>query len=114
MKNTIFFFLLAFCADISLAQVDTAKQQQPPPPPLSDSTSGWQLVFSNPDYTIVGLQFFPENTVYAIAYNGSERLLMRSFDMGNSWDTLPTPIPIGIGYFTSPQVGYATPSSPNV
>ena len=111
MKTIIAFFFAVFFASTSLAQDQI---QQTPPSVQTDTTSGWQLVFSNPRYSIGELQYFPENTVYATAYNGSIKLLMRSFDGGINWDTLTTPIPIGITYFISLLVGFSVPSSQNV
>src|SRR5579872_2332527 len=107
MKSFIIIFLAAFLASSALAQDQT--QQQTPPSVQTDTTSGWQLVFSNPKYFIHDLQYFPENTVYAVVDNslGLPLRLMRSFDGGVSWDTtLSTPIPTGVVYFTSPSTGY--------
>ena len=84
-------------------------QQQVPPSVQADTTSGWQLVFSNPRFFIGGFQYFPDNVVYATASvdNGAKLLLMRSYDLGITWDTLPNPIAGAPVYFTSPMIGYA-------
>jgi photosystem II stability/assembly factor-like uncharacterized protein len=105
MKLIIAFFFAALFAGSALAQ--TQDNHSLPPAPQTDTTSGWQLVFSNPRYIITNLRFFPEGTVYATAYNGSNLLLMRSFDQGLTWDTLSTFIAGAPVTFISPQVGFA-------
>lgn len=107
MKTIIILVFLAFIASLCLAQ-DQIYQQFP----QVDTTSGWTLVFSKPNYSIDRLQFFPENTVYAVASNKSFLILMRSSDRGISWDTLSTPIPTGYVFFTSATTGYSSSDDP--
>ncbi len=109
IKIIFAFFFIAVLAGASLAQ-DQIHQQLP----QADTTSGWQLVFSNPRYFIVGLQYFPENTVYAVASNKSILILMRSYNGGISWDTLSTPIPTGDVTFTSVMTGYSSSDDPRM
>ncbi|HYM20689.1 MAG TPA: YCF48-related protein [Candidatus Kapabacteria bacterium] len=73
----------------------------------TDTTSGWQLVLSNPRYKFDYLKFFSLDTGYAIAENGTTRILLRTFDGGLTWDTLSTPIPSNPTVFVTPLVGFS-------
>ena len=112
MKTIIAFFLAVFFTSASFAQDST--QQQTQPITLADTTSGWQLIFSNPHYKIGHLRYFPPDTVYATASADGNLFLMRSFDKGLTWDTLPNPIPLGYLYFTSSMIGYSSGASSTV
>jgi photosystem II stability/assembly factor-like uncharacterized protein len=106
----IFFIVLfAFFASAGFAQDTT--QQQLPPSVQTDTTSGWQLVFTNPHYGnghyIGDLQFPSKDTGYATGWNGSNLVLLRSTNAGLNWDSLPTPIAGYPVYFTSALIGYA-------
>jgi photosystem II stability/assembly factor-like uncharacterized protein len=115
MKSFIAFILAVFFASSALAQDQT--QQQTPPSVQTDTTSGWQLVFSNPKLSFGYLQFLgngiESGVVYAGASNGTNNVLFRSTNMGLTWDSLSTPVPGGPIDFATPLIGYAG-SSPGV
>ncbi|HYM19829.1 MAG TPA: T9SS type A sorting domain-containing protein [Candidatus Kapabacteria bacterium] len=78
----------------------------------TDTTSGWQVVFSNPIYGSGGgyidqLQFPSKDTGYATAANGSFTVLLRSTDMGKTWDTLTTPVPGYPTKFVTSLIGFS-------
>ncbi|HYM19713.1 MAG TPA: T9SS type A sorting domain-containing protein [Candidatus Kapabacteria bacterium] len=90
-------------------QTDQQITQQPV---QTDTTSGWQVVFSNPIYGSGGsyidqLQFPSKDTGYATAANGSFTVLLRSTDMGKTWDTLATPVPGYPTKFVTSLIGFS-------
>lgn len=80
--------------------------------PLTDTTSGWHVVFSNPQYgmnshSIDGLCFPSRDTGYASAWNGTQGILLRSTNAGQTWDSISTPIPSGRPLFVTSLIGYS-------
>jgi photosystem II stability/assembly factor-like uncharacterized protein len=109
MKTYIAFFI--FCiASSCLAQNQI--QQQFPTSVQADTTSGWKLVFSNPHYTFAYIKFFgiPENQVgYVVCASGPGRLLLlKTTNLGLTWDSLPTLVPALPVFFLTPQLGFCT------
>jgi photosystem II stability/assembly factor-like uncharacterized protein len=114
MKSFIIILFAALLASISLAQDQT--QQQTPPSVQTDTTSGWQLVFSNPRYSIGNLQYFGgENSIcYVLAFNGSRNIILKSTNKGLSWDSIPSIIiPSGLPTFYSPSFALSPAVSQN-
>jgi hypothetical protein len=61
------------------------KHQQTPPSVQPDTTSGWQLVFSNPSYTFSYLKFFSPELGYAIAGGGGGKyVILKTTNLGLS------------------------------
>src|SRR5436190_15591415 len=112
MKTYIAFLFSAFFSSGVFAQNQI--EQQTPPFPQTDTTSGWKLVFSNPNYGFGKFIYFggENNICYAWAGNGTNNFLLRSLNKGITWDSLAI-VPKGIVCFTSPLIGYSVPSSPN-
>ncbi|MEP7234721.1 MAG: hypothetical protein ABI778_05440, partial [Ignavibacteriota bacterium] len=110
MKSFFGFVFLFFFASHSLAQ-----DQPHQPLPQADTTSGWQLVFSNPHYGFGKLAYFKNeaNICYAYGGNGITNILFRSTDKGITWDSI-APVPFGIITFTTSMIGYSVPSSPHI
>ena len=95
------FFFTAFFASVALAQDTT--QQQAPVITQADTTSGWQLVFSNPKYSFGDLKFVTPDTGFIGAYNGTNNIFLRTTNAGLTWDSLPISVPSGVPYFITSQ-----------
>lgn len=106
-------FFAAFFATSVLAQ-DQIQETQPLV--QTDTTSGWQLVFSKPKLYFSMVQFPSKDTGYAIASDNSipafatKIVLFRSTNQGATWDSIglppfTTPL-LPTYYFLSSQVGY--------
>jgi photosystem II stability/assembly factor-like uncharacterized protein len=110
MKNIIAFAFLVFFASASLAQEQI--QEQLPASVQADTTSGWKINFSNPHYTFAYIKFFdqPENQIgYAVCGSGPGRfLLLRTTNIGETWDSLSTLVPALPVFFLTPQLGFCT------
>jgi photosystem II stability/assembly factor-like uncharacterized protein len=110
-------FFIAFCFAVFFASSALA-QDQKQTLPLADTTSGWQLVYSEPGLFFTYLQYIPvpENPViFAIARDNKlpalakKVILFRSTNSGLTWDSvsLPpfTPARPPSFYFISPEIG---------
>ncbi|MDP4231697.1 MAG: T9SS type A sorting domain-containing protein, partial [Bacteroidota bacterium] len=84
--------------------------QHLPPAVQTDTTNGWQLVFSNPKYQFEFLQFPSRDTGYAVASDLTKLILLRTTNQGIKWDSVSLP-PVGIFTFTTTQVGYSAVNS---
>src|ERR1700747_2374191 len=107
MKHLVFLafaFLAFFFASLALAQDTTSQKLNLP---QTDTTSGWQLVFSNPKSQFEFLQFPSKDTGYAVGSDLTKLILFRSVDQGTTWDSIGIP-PVGKFTFISPSTGFCT------
>jgi photosystem II stability/assembly factor-like uncharacterized protein len=111
MKFLTTFFFAVFFAGSALAQDQT--QQQIPVSMLTDTTSGWQVVFSNSLYHFEFMQFPSQSMGYAVASDLKKLVLFRSTNQGVSWDSVGLP-PIGKFTFISATTGFCADENVNL